>query len=178
MDARIKMDFGGIIKGIAVDHAINILREAKAKSAFVQIGGETGCYGISPQNRSYRMGIQHPQKLDQIWCAVHDIGHGLSLSTSGNYYNPIIIQGKEFYHIYDPKTGYPISTNILSVSVVFPEPGKNWLADGLSTAGVVLGAEQAIRIIEEQDGEALILMKDGNDIREIKSSGWGRLLVD
>lgn len=35
--------------------------------------------------------------------------------------NPIQINGKEFYDIFDPRTGYPANTGIVSVSIGFPK---------------------------------------------------------
>jgi thiamine biosynthesis lipoprotein len=108
-----------------------------------------------------------------MWCVIHDPGKGLSASTSGNYEQPIMIAGKEFYHIMDPRTGYPAKTDILSVSIAFPETGKNWLADSLSTTGVILGPEKTFAIIRPLGGEALFLIRENGQIKEVKSSGWG-----
>ena len=171
--AGVSFDFGGIIKGIAVDDAIATLREAGCTAALVQIGGETGAYGVSVRGKPHVIGVQDPTDLSKVWTAVQDPGAGISAATSGNYQQPIVIGGKVFYHIIDPRTGRPVDTHTLSVTVVFPETGKNGLADGLSTAGAVLGAEEAIPIIRRLGGEALFLIRtDGGDIREIKSEGW------
>jgi FAD:protein FMN transferase len=168
----VKFDFGGVIKGIAIDHVVKLLREAGCKSALIQIGGETAVFGVSARGKRHILGIQHPRDLNKIWGTVADSENGVSLSTSGNYQNKIIIAGEEFYHIVNPKTGWPVDTNILSVSILFPMTGYNWLADGLSTAGAVLGAEKAIPIIEGLHGEALFLISEDGRIREVKTSGW------
>jgi thiamine biosynthesis lipoprotein len=166
-------DFGGIIKGIIADHVVEILKAGGAQSALIQIGGETAAFGLSQKNRPFRIAIQHPENRDGMWCVIHDPGKGLSASTSGNYEQPIMIAGKEFYHIMDPRTGYPAKTDILSVSIAFPETGKNWLADSLSTTGVILGPEKTFAIIRPLGGEALFLIRENGQIKEVKSSGWG-----
>ena len=171
----LRFDFGGIIKGIAVDQAIAILKKNGVRSAMVQIGGETAVFGNSPRGKPYVIGIQNPVDLSQIWATVYDLGHGLSISTSGNYRNPIEIGGKEFYHIIDPRTGMPVDIHLLSVSVVFPTTGKNWLADGLATACAVIGTKKSIKMFDNHGAEALLLVKEDGIIREIKTTGWNTL---
>ncbi len=176
----VTFDFGGIVKGMAVDWVIATLREAGCTAALVQVGGETGAYGLSPKGRPHVIGVQNPLNPlnpTDIWTAVQDPGTGISAATSGNYQQPIVIGGKVFYHIIDPRTGYPVDTHTLSVTVVFPETGKNGLADGLSTAGAVLGPEKAIPIVERLGGEALFLVRtDDGEVREVKSGGWDGLV--
>ena len=171
----LKFDFGGIIKGIAVDHVIAMLKENGAQAAMVQIGGETAVFGHSIRGKPHVIGIQDPAELTQIWTAVTDQGQGLSISTSGNYHNPITIGGKEFYHIMDPRTGNPVSTQIVSVSIVFSGLGKNWLADVLATACAVIGPEKGISMIGKLGGEGLILTRLKKRIYEAKSKGWDTL---
>ncbi|NOU36460.1 MAG: FAD:protein FMN transferase [Kiritimatiellaceae bacterium] len=169
----LQFDFGGIVKGIIADHVIEMLKAGGAQSALVQIGGETAAFGVSQKNRPFRIAVQHPENRDDTWCVIHDPGKGLSASTSGNYEQPIMINGKEFYHIMDPRTGYTAKTDILSVSIAFPETGKNWLADTLSTTGVILGPEKTFAIIKPLGGEALFLIRENGQIKEVKSPGWG-----
>ncbi|MDD3276233.1 MAG: FAD:protein FMN transferase [Kiritimatiellales bacterium] len=169
----VQFDFGGIIKGMIADHVIAMLKEAGTQSALIQIGGETAAFGLSPKGRTFRIGVQHPTDRNGIWCVIQDTGNGLSTSTSGNYETPIVIDGQEFYHIMDPRTGYPAKTQIVSVSIAFPETGKNWLTDTLSTTGVLLGPEKTFEIVQSLGGEAMFLIRENGTIREVKSPGWG-----
>lgn len=170
--AGVQFDFGGIVKGIIADHVIEMLKEGGAQNALVQIGGETAAFGLSQKNRPFRIAVQHPEQRDGTWCVIQARGDGLSASTSGNYENPIMINGREFYHIMDPRTGYPAKTEIVSVSIAFPETGKNWLADTLSTTGVLLGPEKTFSIVKQLGGEALFLIRENGEIKETASPGW------
>ena len=165
-------DFGGIVKGIIADHVMAMLKEGGVQNALVQIGGETAAFGLSQKSRPFRIAIQHPEERDGAWCVIHDPGTGLSASTSGNYEQPIMINGKEFYHIMDPRTGYPAKTEILSVSIAFPQTGKNWLADSLSTTGVLLGSDKTFQIVKQFGGEAMFLIRENGKIKEVTSPGW------
>ena len=170
--AGLQFDFGGIIKGIIADHVIGMLKEGGVKSALVQVGGETVVFGLSQKERPFRIAIQHPEERDGTWCVIQDPGSGLSASTSGNYEQPIIIKGKKFYHIMDMRTGRPVQTDVVSVSIAFPETGKNWMADTLSTTGVLLGPEKTFEIVQRLGGEAMFLIRKDGKISEVASSGW------
>ena len=172
--AGLQFDFGGIVKGMIADHVMEMLKAGGAQSALVQIGGETAAFGLSQKKRAFRIAIQHPEQRDGVWSVIQDPGTGLSAATSGNYEQPIMVNGQEFYHIMDPRTGYPAKTQTVSVSIAFPQTGKNWLADALSTTGVLLGPEKTFEIIKPFGGEAMFLVKENGKIREIDSPGWAK----
>jgi thiamine biosynthesis lipoprotein len=171
-----QFDFGGIIKGIAADEVISRLRAGGATAALIQIGGETAAFGTSKRGKPHAIGIQHPTEMTNIWQAVVDPGAGMSCATSGNYRQPIMIGDTAFYHVFDPRTGRPVDTSTLSVSVMFPATGKNGLADALSTAGAVLGPKRTFEIVTEMGGEAMFLMRDGDQIKELATPGWKRFV--
>jgi hypothetical protein len=66
----------------------------------------------------------------------------------------------------------------VSVSIAFPETGKNWLTDTLSTTGVLLGPERMFEILKPLGGEALFLIKENGTIHEVKSPGWAKFEQD
>ena len=175
-------DFGGVCKGMAVDRATVLLRAAKCEAALVQVGGETCCWGIAPAGRPHRIGIPHPDApddVDRCWARLQDPGNGMTGSTSGNYRQPIIIGGRTVYHIYDPRTGLPADTHVLSFSVVLPGIGHNGEADALTKSGILLG-ERGLELVRAAGGEAMLLRrKDGDDtaVVEVHTPGWPALLV-
>ena len=174
---NVALDFGGIVKGFAVDHAMQMLIEAGKTDAMVQVGGETAAIGISPRGSAHAFAIPHPQNPAEMLHVVQDPGTGYSGCTSANYRLPIIINGKPFYHIFDPRTGEPCSVHVLSVSVVFPQTGRNALADALSTSGVVLGPKQFITTVEALGGSCLLIEQaaDGSIIQHT-SANWYKFL--
>jgi thiamine biosynthesis lipoprotein len=173
----LQFDFGGCIKGQAVDHVVEMLQRAGARAALVQVGGETACFGKSPRGRPHVLGIQHPQQLDELYARLCDRGAGLCASSSGNYRAAIEVNGQVFYHIFDPRTGRPVDTRTLGVNVAFARLGRNGLADGLSTAGAVLDREPFLALVKKEGGEALVLVQEAGGIREYKTDGWDRLKV-
>lgn len=175
----VRFDFGGLIKGMSVDHAMRLLVDAGVHSALVQSSGETGCFGLSPRGKLHVLGIPHPDAPDEkMWCTIGDQGNGFSGSTSGNYRRAITIEGRPYYHIFDPRTAQPVDTHTLSISVAFPIGFRNGLADGLTKVGAVLGWEKLCPLVESLGGQALVLIrKPDGGIEEHASSGWTRLLV-
>lgn len=170
-----RFDFGGL-KGVIVDRAVEMLKSHGVRSALIQIGGETAAFGLSARGKTHLIGVQHPLNLQELYTAVRDPGTGLSLSTSGTYRQPILIGDKAYHHIFDPRTGRPVNTRVLSVTVAFPSPDKTGMADALCKAGAVLGADAALPLIEKQGGEALFLLSTGNGgIREQATRGWRKL---
>jgi len=175
----VKFDFGGI-KGHAIDRLTSMLHQAGCRAALVQISGETCCWGLSPRGTTHRLGVPDPDAPDdpeRMRIRIQDQGEGLCGSTSGNYRQPIVIGGRTIYHIYDPRTGMPVDTHVLSVSVFFPGSGRNGMADALTKAGAVLGLA-GLPIIEKAGGQALILLRrlDGA-VETHATAGWARFAV-
>jgi len=91
-----------------------------------------------------------------------------AIATSGNYRNFYTFNDKRFSHIIDPRTGYPVETNIVSVTVL----GTNCMdADALATALSVLNFNEGKALIESLDGfEALWIIKEENDVLRSQST--------
>lgn len=177
----VKFDFGGVCKGLAVDRVVAVLRAAGCSAALVQVGGETGCWGITPAQRPHRIGIPHPDAPDdagRILARLQDPGGGLSGSTSGNYRNPIVVLGRTLYHVYDPRSGLPSPTTVLSSSVVFPGTGRNGEADCLAKTGTILTPPAFFSMIEGLGGQALLVLRaaDGS-VSQLHSAGWPAFLA-
>jgi len=177
----VKFDFGGVCKGMAVDRVVALLRDAKRPAALVQVGGETGCWGITPAQRRHRIGIPHPDAPDdpeRMVARLQDPGDGMSGSTSGNYRNPIVVLGKTLYHVYDPRTGLPSPTVVLSSSVVFPGNGRNGEADCLAKCGTILETQAFFAVIERLGGQALLLKRaDDGSVTQLHTAGWAAFLA-
>ena len=95
-----------------------------------------------------------------------------SIATSGNYRNYYVIDKKFYHHEINPKTGYPISSNLGSVSIISNESCLD--ADALSTMFYVTDKQLSSEIIEELDGvESLsILLNEDEKFTKVFSSGF------
>jgi FAD:protein FMN transferase len=170
--AGVQFDFGGLVKGMAVERVIAQLKAAGATAALVQCGGETACFGLSMRGALHKIGIPYPLDEQEDWCVVKDQGTGFSGSTSGNYRLPVMIDNREYYHVIDPLTGMPASLHVLSVSVIFPELGRNGHAEGLAKLGV-LDPDRFLRVAVEQGAQGMVLIKTATGkVEERHSPGW------
>lgn len=156
-----ELDFGGIVKGWSVGMAISFLLDNGVKSALVQVGGEIALAGQSPSGRPWRIGIRHPLDPTANW-TVLDITGRTAVSTSGNYEQPVMIDGTPYYHIFDPATGHPIPTDVLGTTVIVTGgQNPNAMADGLATAFAVMGPDRAIEAAAGMpDVEVLLIVRD------------------
>lgn len=158
-----ELDASSIAKGFGVDLVAEYFDGKGIGNYMIEVGGEVRVKGESPKKRPWRIGIDRPE--DDVMAADRQLQMvvGLtagSLATSGNYRNFYVHDGKKYGHTINPKTGYPVQTEILGASVYAPTCME---ADGYATAFMVMGLERA-KVIIGQDSEVegcLIYQEDG-----------------
>ncbi len=91
------------------------------------------------------------------------------MSTSGDAEQFVVIDGKRYSHIVDPRTGLGVIDRA-NVTVV---TDNGTLSDGLETTVYVLGPERGLQLIESIPGAAAhIVRKVGDRIEVRESSRW------
>ncbi len=172
--AGVALDFGGIVKGYAVDRVAALLRERGATDFLVQCGGEIATHGRSPSGEPWRLGVRHPLEKDAVWGSFSS-PDDISVSTSGNYEQPVRVGDSEFHHIIDPRTGRPVESPILGVTVVvkggvFPTAR----ADAIATALTVMGVEAGRTLVESRPELAALFIVRGEDglPTEVATARW------
>ncbi|MBU0477460.1 FAD:protein FMN transferase [bacterium] len=172
--AGMKIDLGGLAKGYAVDMAMDLIKNYDIKGALVDAGGDIRAIGKREDGKLWKIGIKHPRVKDKI-IGLIDLENS-AVATSGDYERFFMLNGKRYSHIIDPRTGYPVDNQIVSVSVLSSDC---LTCDSLATALTVLGEERGIELIEKLKGiEALIItIKDGN-LNLIKSSGMKEFVLN
>lgn len=137
-----KIDLGAIGKGFAVDRAVNKLKENNINNCLINAGGQI--YALGEKSGSpWKIAIQNPRKPEiSATLELKD----KSVSTSGDYEQFFFEDGKRYCHIIDPKTGYPVTSGISSVTVI-ADSGLE--ADALSTAIFVLGKKRGEELLKK-----------------------------
>ncbi len=131
----LRIDLGGIAKGYMVDKAAKKLIEKGIDRALINAGGDIYCLG-KRQDKPWVVGIKDPRQVSKV--IMNQELSSEAVATSGNYEQFFEFENKRYSHIINPKTGYPVENNILSVSVV----AKNCTtADSLATSFYIMGAE-------------------------------------
>ena len=163
----IKIDLGGIAKGLAVDNCIALLKSFGVKDALVTAGGDTYVLGDNA-GKLWHIGIKHPRAENKM-LSILPLAD-TAVSTSGDYERFFIEDGHRYHHILNPKTGMSVSS-VQSVTIL---TDNSTYADALSTSVFVLGVEDGLKLVESLDNVSAILVdKDGKmfysaDLEQIK----------
>lgn len=152
-----EIDVGGIAKGYAANLARQQLLEAGVASAIIDFGGNIITIGKKQNGKLWRIGIQEPfAPLGTVLMTLDTTER--AIVTSGIYERYFESDGVQYSHLIDSHTGYPISNNLLSVTIVSKD---SMLADGLSTGIFILGAKEGLKTIETiPEAEAIFVTKD------------------
>lgn len=152
-----KIGFGAIGKGYAADRAKELLMKEGVIAGIINASGDMNTWGKQPNGQDWKVAITNPLDKNKAF-ALLPIRNG-AVVTSGNYEKYVLLGGKRFTHIIDPRTGYP-STGIISTTVFAP---KAELADALATSVFVLGKEIGLdRINQIPNVECVIIDDSGN----------------
>ena len=153
------LDLGATGKGIACDKARSVLEKTSVKSAVISVGGSILCYGSDPDSKDGRwtIGIRDPSGSENDYCMTASVKGGNCISTSGDYEKVLVENGKTYFHILDPQTGYPVKTNVTSVTVI---SRSGLLSDALSTACFSEGyGNKSLALLRKYDAEGIFILK-------------------
>ena len=112
-----ELDFGGIVKEYAVDRVAAVLHDAGVAHGFVNLGGDVRAVGPQPDGSPWRIGIRHPREPGALLITLQ-LATG-ALASSGDYERCIVVDGRRYGHILDPRSGWPVR-RMAAVSVVAP----------------------------------------------------------
>jgi thiamine biosynthesis lipoprotein len=136
----VAIDFGGYLKGVALDRAAVILRGKGINNALINIGGNILALG-SKGDHAWRVGIQHPRpgQVGGGPLATLELRDGEAIGTSGDYHRFFMVDGQRYSHLIDPRSGRP-ATGTQSVTVlVDPGADAGMRSDALSKPVFVAG---------------------------------------
>lgn len=153
----VQLDLGAIAKGYAADGICDFLIEQGVTSAIVDLGGNVKTVGVRPDGQPFQVGIQKPFEERNTTIGIIDVA-GQSVVSSGVYERFFRLEDRLYHHILDPKTGYPVQTDLLSVTVVSED---SMMGDALSTSLMMLGLERGRALAEEMGVHAVFVEQTG-----------------
>jgi len=170
--AAVTVDLSSIAKGYGVDEVAVLLRSLGYQNYLVEIGGEIFAAGHRQDNTRWRIGINRPRAdaaFDAVYAVVALGNQGFA--TSGDYRNFFEVDGVRYSHVIDPRTGFPVSNGVVSVSII---SANCTLADGIATAVMVMGVKKGLEMIDRLDGvEGLIVVEQNNGkLADFHSNGF------
>ena len=149
-DCRTQIDLNSIAKGYTVDVVGEELEALGVVDYLVNIGGEIRCRGRNANGKLWSIGIETPydgnMSMDSVEKII-EIENG-ALATSGNYRRFYINDnGEKITHTIDPRSGYSVSSTLLSATVIAPTCAE---ADAAATMFMALGSEGgAVELAQE-----------------------------
>ena len=152
--AGMGLDLGGIAKGFALDLARRALADAAIRGGSVDLGGNVLVFGTPPSGGKWRVAIVNPLRTDHV-IGVLALDSG-AVATSGDYEHFVVIGGKRFGHLIDPRSGMP-TRGVLSATAVGPL--GEW-SDGLSATLFLLGAARGRALVDSIPGLAGVWVLD------------------
>ena len=158
-DPSAKIDLGGIAKGYVGDEMRKVLKKEGVTSAVINLGGNIVTIGTKPDGSKFTVGIEKPFSDRSEIIGKTQIGEG-TVVTSGIYERQFVVKGKRYHHILNPKTGYPVDTDLEAVSLV-TEKKDSMDLDAMSTICLMKGTAGAKKFIASQsDLEAVFCGED------------------
>ncbi len=163
-----RLDVGGIAKGYASDQAIAALAQRGVTRALAAASGDIVAGDPPPGEKGWKVEIEAlavpGAPPPQTVLLAHQ-----GVSTSGDAYQFVEIEGQRYSHIIDPSTGVGLTSRSM-VTVVAPD---GLTADGWDTPIEIIGAERGVPLIEALPGAAMRMVRERDGkVEVVESKGW------
>ncbi len=159
----VRLDLGGIGKGLAADLVAESLLAAGAAGALVNIGGDLRVAGASPHPFGWTIELAHVPG-DRI--ALTEGGLATSATTKRKWQ----VGDDVRHHVIDPATGIPARTGVASATVVAARAVD---AETLATAALLVGIDEGIALLATHHASGLII---GDDHERRATADLGQLV--
>ena len=169
-----ELNYNAIAQGYSCDLVAKYLYSLGVKDMMVDIG-EIFCDGVNPSGLPWSIGIDKPidgnnelgAQMQGIFRAPEG-PHGIV--TSGNYRKFYIKDGKKYAHSIDPRTGRPVTHNLLSATITAPDA---MTADAYATYCMVVGLDEAKALLaSREDLEGCLIYDDNGVFKTWCSTGF------
>lgn len=168
---QLQLNFSSMGEGYTIDKLAKVLEQHHIQHYLVEFGGDMKIRGHKPDGSQWRIAIQRPENDDtnsRTPYAVVTINDqsGVTLDTSGTYRHHFDADGKQYSHILDPRTGYPVSHQLVSASVFGSNPS---VGDAWATAMLCLGPKAGKTIAEREQLAVFFITEDNQAFSNSRS---------
>jgi thiamine biosynthesis lipoprotein len=175
----VAIDFGGYLKGVALDRAASLLKQDGISNALINIGGNVMALGSRDgRGTPWRVGIQHPRPQDVGGAplASLDLRDGEAIGTSGDYHRYFEVGGRRYCHLLDPRTGFPSEGTQAVTILIAPGPSAGMRSDALSKPIFIAG--RGWRDMARKLGVDAVLKVDANGRVSASAAMQARLKLE
>jgi thiamine biosynthesis lipoprotein len=148
LEPGMAITLNGIAQGYALDLARAALQARGIRHALIDTG-EFGALGAAEGGRPWMLGVRDPRR-ETVHAGVLQMDRR-AVATSGDY-AAAFTPDFSSHHIFDPATGAS-PAELAAVTVAAP---SGILADGLSTAFMVMGAQRSLALAASMQGVDLV----------------------
>lgn len=161
------LDLGGIAIGYAADEALRIFQEHGLRHVLIDASGDILVGDPPPGRDAWRIEIEplKPRGDDREPSRTLLLRNG-AVTTSGDAYKFVEIDGVRYSHIVNPQTGLGLTTRC-SATVIAPDCIT---ADSLATAVTVLGPQRGLALVNATPHTALYFVQIVDDAERITTS--------
>lgn len=140
----VAIDFGGYLKGVALDRAMASLKADGIANALVNIGGNVMALGSRDgKGTPWRVGIQHPrpQSVGGAPLASLELKDGEAIGTSGDYHRYFEVGDRRYCHLIDPRSGFPAEGTQAVTVLIAPGEKAGMRSDAMSKPIFIAGRD-------------------------------------
>lgn len=150
--SSMRLDLGGIAKGFAADVALAEIKKLGLSQSLVRASGDIVAGDPPPGEAGWKVGLAplNPDDLPRNFVHVAN----QAISTSGEARQHLVVNGKRYSHLIDPRSGQPL-TGRMSITVIAP---RGIDADSLASAVAVLGPDKGLKLIDGKMGASAYLV--------------------
>jgi FAD:protein FMN transferase len=169
---KMQLDLGGIAKGYAAEKAIERLREFGIESALVDAGGDITVSSPPPGRESWTVAV--PKGITEGDRSMASLKiRDRTVTTSGDMFQFLEINGVRYSHIINPKTGFG-STHRIQATVI---SDSGMYADALASACTLMQPDECLELINEiEDTEVILFRTQNGEIEEWSTEGFSRFM--
>ncbi len=165
------LDLSSIAKGHAVDRVAERLQILGIDGYLVDIGGDLRAGGVKPDGSAWRIGVERPIPGTREIHTIIEV-QDIAVASSGDYRNLFVADERHYSHTIDPRTGYPVTDELGSVTVLHASARQ---ADALATALSVLGLTEGYAFAQDRNLAVLFLVREEGELRERMTAEFLRL---
>lgn len=161
LPAGVRIDLGGIGKGLAVDHAMQLA--AGVPRLLINAGGDLRIR-TAPGDPPCLVDIEDPRYATRVIATLAiQRGAVATSATTGRAW------GEGLHHLIDPRTGRPSNSGLISATVI---SRLAWEADVLAKAAIILGPERGLALLNDNGAPGLLVTAGGEIIKTPDLEGY------
>lgn len=165
LPAGVRIDPGGIGKGLAGDMVAAEMLAAGAAGVLIDLGGDLRVAGVPPDGNAWTISIEDPFRPERELARVALLD-GAVVTTSITW-RKWELAGRTVHHIVDPSTGDLSTSEVVSATIV---AGEGWWGEVLAKAAFLAGMDEGADLVAAS-GATGVLVDSAGRVREVDGFG-------